>query len=70
MSDDLEAKLSRQQMIWEGMYGPARAGEMVGEARDRLAADPALDPGSVFRAVDPDDDEGDDEAGLSRPGVG
>ena len=69
MSDDLEARLSRQQMIWSGMYGPVRADELVAEARDRLAADPQLDLAAVVKELDPDDEDT-DEAGLSRPGVG
>lgn len=69
MSDDLEARLSRQQMIWSGMYGPVRADELVAEARDRLAADPQLDLAAVAKELDPDDEDT-DEAGLSRPGVG
>jgi hypothetical protein len=70
MSDDLEGRLSRQQMIWAGMYGPARADDMVAEARRRLDADPGLDVAAVVAALDPDDDDDDDAAGLSRPGVG
>lgn len=69
MTDDLDALLNRQQMIWAGMYGPARADEMVAAARQRITTDPGLDPAAVFRALDPDDEDS-DEAGLSRPGVG
>ena len=70
MTGDTEAALDRQEMIWGGLYGPPRAKEMVAEARARLAADPDLDLSTVVAALDPEDDEGDDEAGLSRPGVG
>jgi hypothetical protein len=69
MTDDLDARLNRQQMIWAGMYGPARSDEMVAAARERLTADPGLDPSVVFKALDPDDEDT-DEAGMSRPGVG
>ena len=69
MSDDVEKQLTRQQMIWEGLYGPPQAAEMVARAREALAADPSLDVADVLAGLDPDDEDLDD-GGLSRPGVG
>lgn len=66
---DVEAALDRQQQIWAGMYGPSRAGELIDEARARLAQDGEADVASILRSIDDglhaDDDL--DEAGTMRP---
>ena len=67
MSDEQE--LERQLTIWAGLYGPARAGEMVSELRARCEADPDRSVRDLAAEMDPDDDDW-EEGGLSRPGVG
>ncbi|MGI9615588.1 MAG: hypothetical protein ACR2QO_21930 [Acidimicrobiales bacterium] len=66
----MEKGLDRQLAIWTGMYGPARATEMVAALRARATADdndrPLVD---LAKEIDPDDEDW-EEGGLSRPGVG
>ncbi|MFN0089863.1 MAG: hypothetical protein ACKVWR_06255 [Acidimicrobiales bacterium] len=56
-STDLEAQLHRQLLIWTNMYGPARAAELVGEARVRLEAAPERPLREVVDELDPEDAE-------------
>ena len=67
---EIDKALTRQELIWGGLYGPPRAAEMVADVRQRLATDPQLDIGEAIRAADPDDDIDADEAGTYRPAVG
>lgn len=60
--------IDQQRMIWENMYGPARAGDMIAEAEALLATDPTRTVEQVAAQVDDDDDL--DDAAASRPGVG
>lgn len=66
----IDKELARREQIWGGLYGPPRAAAMVGEARDRFAADPEATIEAVLAAVEPDDDIDADEAGTYRPAVG
>ena len=67
---ELEKALDRQLAIWTGMYGPAKATELVAELRNRAEADENDRPlADLAREVDPDDEDW-EEGGLSRPGVG
>jgi hypothetical protein len=66
----LEKALDRQLAIWTGMYGPAKATELVSELRSRAIADETDRPlADLVREIDPDDEDW-EEGGLSRPGVG
>lgn len=67
-ADDVKA-LNRQEQIWAGMYGPARAGAMVNEVKAKRAADAGADIATLIKAVDPDDIDA-EEAGTYRPAVG
>ena len=59
--------LDRQLAIWTGMYGPARAAELVAELRGKALADENHRPlADLAREVDPDDEDW-EEGGLSRP---
>ena len=60
--------IDQQRMIWENMYGPARAAEMIHKAEELLHLQPGRTVESVAAEVDPDDDL--DDAASSRPGVG
>jgi len=67
---ELEKALDRQLAIWTGMYGPAKAAELVAELRARAtAAENDRTLADLAREVDPDDEDW-EEGGLSRPGVG
>ena len=61
--------IDQQRMIWENMYGPARAAEMIHKAEELLHLQPGRTVESVAAEVDDDDDDLDDAA-SSRPGVG
>ncbi|GEM_PF-4104155 len=61
--------IEQQRMIWENMYGPARATEMIHKAEELLHLQPGRTVESVASEVDPEDDDLDDAA-SSRPGVG
>jgi hypothetical protein len=60
--------IEQQRMIWENMYGPTRAAEMIHKAEELLHLQPGRTVESVAAEVDPDDDF--DDAASSRPGVG
>ena len=55
-------------MIWENMYGPSRAHEMIHKAEELLHLQPGRTVESVALEIDDDDDL--DDAAASRPGVG
>lgn len=69
-SADVDKALTRQELIWGGLYGPPRAAALVAEARERHGADPSLDIADVIAALEPDDDMDPDEVGTYRPAVG
>lgn len=68
-TDDVKA-LNRQEQIWAGMYGPARATAMLDEVRAARAADAEAPIAALIRAVDDPDDIDAEEAGTYRPAVG
>lgn len=55
-------------MIFENMYGPVRAAEMIHRVEEILHVQPGRTVESVAAEVDDDDDL--DDAASSRPGVG
>lgn len=67
---EIDKALTRQELIWGGLYGPPRASALVAEARQQLEADPDADIAAVLHSLDPDDDIDADEAGTYRPAVG
>lgn len=67
---EIDKALTRQELIWGGLYGPPRAATLVAEARQQLEADPELEIVAVLEALDPDDAIDADEAGTYRPAVG
>ncbi|MDH4146252.1 MAG: hypothetical protein OEY23_13905 [Acidimicrobiia bacterium] len=65
-----EAAFGRQEEIWAGLYGPARAAELLARARELAAADPARSLASIAGELDPEDEaDYTDFAGM-RPGPG
>ena len=67
---EIDKALTRQELIWGGLYGPPKAAELVAEARRQLEADPGAEIAEVLQALDPDDEIDADEAGTYRPAVG
>ncbi len=63
------ARLDRQEQIWAGLFGPARAGELIEQARAKIGSDAGVDLEAVLRSMDQalHDDDDADEAGTMRP---
>lgn len=62
--------IDQQRMIWENMYGPSRAADMIHRAEELLHLQPARTVESVATEVDDVDQDDLDDAASSRPGVG
>ena len=60
--------IEQQRMIWENMYGPKQAAEMIHKTEELLHLQPGRTVESAAAEIDDDDDL--DDAAASRPGVG
>ena len=69
VSTDHAKEVDRQLMIWSGLYGPAKAGEMAAALRERLEDEPDANIATIVAQLDPEDEDW-EESGLSRPGFG
>ncbi|MFV0524514.1 MAG: hypothetical protein ACK5RL_08455 [Acidimicrobiales bacterium] len=68
-NDDPE--FDRQRQIWEGLYGPSRANDMIAEAVKHRSDNPLAELKDLFKRIESRHDDGNeddvDEAGTMRP---